>query len=329
MKQENKEVYEALLEEKKKLDRKAYEVLEAIILQDELLSQQFSKDGKFVCHLCHGTHTCKAGINKQGKQKYKCHDCKKEMILQRNVITFSTKKKFSQWVLFLQSELDGNSLGVSALKANISKRTAFRWRHKILYLLNSLLNTQCLEGTVYLDETLYPVVCKSAKSGKTIVKKKRGMSSQKINVSCAIDTKGDTIIKVLSPGRVTSKELIETYQGHIKKDTKVVSDSLRSYHKLMEVLEVDWKKIPSKKKSLNEYTLAPVNDLYSSIKDFTYKYKGISIKYLQGYMAIYNFQRKHKKHYDDKVFFTIIKTIFTGFSNLRCCFLDSKEPLYQ
>lgn len=328
MKQENKEVYEALLKEKETLDIQIYEALESIILGDELKSKCFSNDGKFICHHCGGTHTCKAGINKQGKQKYKCHDCVKEMIMQRNVITFSTKKKFSQWIIFLKSELDGNSLEVSAEKAGISKRTSFRWRHKVMYILNTFLNKQCLEGIVYLDETLYPVVNKSSKSEKVAIPKKRGMSEQKINVTCAIDAKGNTIIKVLSSGRVTSNELIGAYENLISKEAKVVSDSLRSYHKLMKKLEVTWIKIPSKKKSMNEYNLDPINDLHSSIKDFTYKYKGISIKYLQGYMALFDFQRRHKKHYDNIVLFRIIRTIFTGFSDLRCEFIDSDSPLY-
>lgn len=80
---------------------------------------------------------------------------------------------------------------------------------------------------------------------------------------------------------------------------------------------------------MNDYNVDPVNDLTSSIKDFTYKQKGISINYLQGYMALFDFQRRHKKQYDTTVLFRIIRTIVTGFSDLRCECVDSDSPLYQ
>ena len=166
-----------------------------------------------------------------------------------------------------------------------------------------------MEDIIYLDETLFPCIDKNPKSKHKKEEKKRGMSNQKINVTCAIDSSGKTILKVVDKGRVTSKSLIKAYAGNIKKGSKVVSDSLRSYHKLMHYLEIDWKKIPSKKKSIEEYTLEPINKLHSQIDDFFFKYKGISIKHLQGYLALFDYQRKHMNHYRNEVFLNII----TGF----------------
>ena len=72
------------------------------------------------------------------------------------------------------------------------------------------------------------------------------MSSQKINVTCAMDTNGNTILCVVDRGRVLAKSLIHVYNGKIEKGIIVVSDSLRSYHRLMKHLDINWKKIPSK-----------------------------------------------------------------------------------
>lgn len=286
------------------------------------------EEDKFICHHCSGTHTCKAGKSKQGKQRYKCHDCNRFMIADRNTITFSSKKEFSQWVVFTKSLFDQDSLTVSAKKANISKRTSFRWRHKILYLLNSLLNKEALNDVVYVDETMFPVVYKNPKNPNMVEVKKRGMSNQKINVTCAIDSKQQTILSVVDKGRVLAKSLIEVYDGKIEKGAIVVSDSLRSYHRLMKYLKVDWKKIPSKKKSIEQYNLEPINRLHALIKDFFFKYKGISIKYLQGYLALFDYQNKHRNHYDETVFHLIIKQIFSGYCNLKCIQIDSGNPLY-
>lgn len=295
------------------------------LLEKEVLNEAGTFiDDKFVCHDCGGTHTRKAGKTKQGKQRYYCVDCKKYTIAEKHAITHSSKKSFSQWVTFIQSMLDGDCLRLSADKANISKRTAFRWRHKILDILNKHMNKEVLKGEVYLDETLLPVVYKdkNPNTPNQCKEKKRGMSEQKINVTCAIDENKRAIIRVVDRGRVTSKALIQTYDGKIKKNCVVVSDSCRSYHQLMKHLEVQWKKIPSKKKSIEHYTLDPINHLHANIKDFLLKYKGVSIKYLQGYLALFDFQRNYTYHHRESVFMAMLRIIFTGISNLKCHDID-------
>ncbi len=289
----------------------------------------FDENDKFICRHCDGTNTIKAGINATGKQRFKCNDCGKIMIKTTGMITFSSKKGFDQWVLYLESLLNGDTIEISAEKANISERTSFRWRHKIMYALNTLMNNKVLSDTITVDETLFPVVYKNKNIPRNeTIAKKRGMSDQKINVTCAIDSNGNIILKVVDRGRVKADSLIDAYDGLIKKDSIVVSDSLRSYHKLMDYLKIDWKKIPSKKKSLGEFTLDPVNRLHASLKDFIYKYKGISIKYLQGYLALFYYQRSHKKHYERFNLLQMVGQIFCIKSHIRCNTLDTYEEIY-
>lgn len=295
---------------------------------EEYSKQFLFKDDKFICKHCQSTNTIKVGFNATNKQRYKCNDCNKIMIETTGMINFSSKKSFNQWILFLESLLNGDTLEVSADKANISERTSFRWRHKILFALNKLLNQEVLSDVVTLDETLFPVVYKNP-NRPSIEVYKRGMSSQKVNVTCAIDSHQNILLKVVDYGRVKSDSLISVYKDKIRKDCTVVSDSLRSYHKLMEVLEVDWEKIPSKKKkSPGEYTLEPINRLHSTLKDFIYKYKGISIKYLQGYLALFAFSRKYRKVHQRKVLFSVIKSVFCIKSHISCRVLDSNVNIY-
>lgn len=301
------------------------EILDVLI---QRLMENDTEESECICPHCNCKSIWKAGITDQGKQRYRCSRCKKRFIEDTNTLMFSTKKKKSNWLRFIRSMLDGDSLVVSAEKAEVSKRTAFRWRHKILYLLSLEMNDAILSGIVHIDETLYPVVHKSPNNKKEDVPSKRGMSSQKINVTCAIDNSGNTILSVVDRGRVTSKSLISVYDNLIAEDSIVVSDSLRSYHQLMSYLNVDWKKIPSKKKSLGEYNLDPINRLHALLKDFTYKYKGISIKYLQGYLALFQFQRKHKSHHKIKEFKEIIHILFKSFGHLKCSEIDSSNSIY-
>ena len=79
-----------------------------------------------------------------------------------------------------------------------------------------------------------------------------------------------------------------------------------------------------KKKSPGKYTLEPINRLHSTLKDFIYKYKDISIKYLQGYFALFAFYRRNKKVHQREVLFSVITQIFSIKSHIRCKVLDSK-----
>lgn len=281
-----------------------------------------------VCPDCLSSNVVKNGKSPQGVQKYKCNRCKKTRTITRNKLTYSSKKKFNQWARFIESLLAQDSLKVSCEKAKISRSTAFRWRIKILKIMCELNNQDILEGIVYLDETLTSKVLKDKNFPYNPNKiKKRGMSNDKISIACAIDDSNNTIIRVADFGRITSKSLINVYDDKIKKQSIAVFDSLRSYHSLMKHLEIEWKKIPSKKKSIDEYDLEPINHLHAQIKDFLYHYKGISMKYLQGYLSLFNLLRTNKRHYQTSTFESVLNKILGARGHIRCADIDNGKVI--
>ncbi|MDF9867504.1 transposase-like protein [Bacilli bacterium PM5-3] len=310
----------------KKLNNEQMIELKDLII-DELfnsIEKESNNSTSIICPDCSSKQTVKNGKSPQGIQKYKCNDCGKTRVITRNKLTFSSKKKFSQWVRFIESLLAQDSLKVSCEKAKISKSTAFRWRIKVLNILTTLVNQDVLEGVIHLDETLVNKVLKDKNVPYISTKsKKRGMSDEKLSIACAIGDPNNVIIRVADVGRITSEALLNVYQDKIKEKSIVVSDSLRSYHKVMKLLNVDWKKIPSKKKSFEEYTLEPINSLHALIKDFLYYYKGISQKYLQGYLSLFEIRRRYKRYYQNDVFETIVKMIIGGIGHLRCEDIDN------
>ncbi len=308
-----------------------YELLKRFVdeeLEPKTKSVYSDDNDKLICKYCSSTNTIKAGKTKQCKQRYKCKDCNKNMITVRNTLLFSSKKKVPNWLSFIESLLDGDSLSVSSEKAKISLRTAFRWRHKVLYLLNNKLNKTPLTGTVTLDETLFPNIQKSKNVPLSSEPAKRGMSSDKINVTCAIDELNNSILKVTDTGRVTADSLIKIYSGFIEEGASVVSDSHRSYHRLMNHLKVTWCKIPSKKKSIGEYSLEPINSFHALLKNFMQKYHGVSVKYLQGYLALFEYQRKNRNHHRKSVLNGLFLDILTSEGHLKCEEIDSGTPIY-
>ena len=65
-------------------------------LNEKVDEKYMDSNDKFTCHYCCKTHTHKAGLTPQKKQRYRCLDCNKHMIAGRSHLTFSSKKKFKQ-----------------------------------------------------------------------------------------------------------------------------------------------------------------------------------------------------------------------------------------
>lgn len=264
-------------------DKKVLELFEENLTQNQ---------NNPICPHCHQSLTTKAGFDSQGRQRYRCHnnECEYQTFTSStNTLLHSTKKNTSTWVQFVLLDLKGYSLRKIANILSISYDTAFNWRHKIGFSLEKHMNLNKLKGTVYLDETLVKNVDKNIMlpHDKT-KKKKRGMSKSKRNITCAIDEQQNFILQATDCGRVTSKSLIEIYQDKIDKKATLVTDSLRSYHQLVEALDVNWKKIPSGVKQIDQYTLEKVNQFHDRIKTYLSNYRGVSSKYLQGYLAVFN-----------------------------------------
>ena len=66
--------------------------------------------------------------------------------------------------------------------------------------------------------------------------------------------------------------------------------------------------------------LKKINDLYSSIDLFLYKYRGISDKYLKNYIGLYKYKDRHNKFYQKRIFLHLFKEIVNSLCALR--FID-------
>lgn len=114
---------------------------------------------------------------------------------------------------------------------------------------------------------------------------------------------------MINQGRPTSQSLINVFKGYIDHTHTVVSDSLRSYHKLNKELQYKWIKIPSGKKSINGYTLDAINTLHRNLKMFIGRHREVSANYLQGYLALYELVSRYPRYYQPVSFRSIVKSI--------------------
>lgn len=136
------------------------------------------------------------------------------------------------------------------------------------------------------------------------------------------------IFKVADFGRITSKSLIDIYKPLIDEKSEIVSDSLRSYHKLMKELGVVWRKIPSGLVEYNGFSLEPINHLHGNLKRFLSRFHGISLRYLQGYLAYFHLCISHKLFYHLENLSGIFDKIFTTPTTLRIKDIHSNKILY-
>lgn len=269
---------------------KAYfQSLDSEILKRELF-ERMSKDldeDHLKCPFCGSQKVHKSGKTPQGVQRYKC-ECKKTFILKYNTLMYHTRLSCNQWDIMIRSTLNNDSLTKMASLVGISATSAFYNRHKILYVLVQIMNEDILLDEAELDDTFLTYEQEGyVKQGK------KGISEDKIGIACAIDIHDNIVLSVADRGRPKSKTLIEIFNGRITEGMKIISDSQRSYHALMKQLKVEWKKIPSRKKEVEGYTLDRVNNLHDEIKTFFRGKRGVATHYLQGYLALFQYRRKN------------------------------------
>ena len=137
-----------------------------------------STDKVIYCPKCGSFHLVKNGKNK-GHQYFICKDCGKTFVEYKNTIFSSTKKDILLWKSYIKMMFEGYSIKQIANKLNICIQTSFRWRHKILSVLENKFMNDTLKGIVEIDETFL------LESHKGI---KIENDSKKLSVSVAFQT---------------------------------------------------------------------------------------------------------------------------------------------
>ena len=138
----------------------------------------------------------------------------------------------------------------------------------------------------------------------------------------AIDVHDNIVLAVADRGRPSSQTLIEIFDKTVTHGIKIISDSQRSYHPLMKHLQADWKKIPSRKKEIEGYTLKRINKLHEQIKTFFRGKRNVATHYLQGYLALFQYKRKHPlylEHHICRNLFYQLNCIKTALRNKDIC----------
>jgi transposase-like protein len=261
------------------------------------------------CPHCKSTNFKKNGTT-HGKQRYICNDCKKTFAITSNTILFSTKKDLSLWEKYIHCMIEKYSIRKTAKICSINPTTAFNWRHKILDALQKMQDEVRLDGVVEADETFtsishrghhknfnLPRLAKHRGTANT----KRGLSKELVCIPCVVNLDGKSIAKILNLGKPNIVSLSGVIQGRIERESIFVTDSLRSYLKLSNDINLNHIRIPRNKHINGSFNIQVVNSYHSRLKAMlTYNFKGVSTKYLNNYLVYHNFVNFAKESKQDK-----------------------------
>lgn len=268
----------------------------------------FTKEIK-ECPHCKSTRFKKNGTT-HGKQRYICNDCKKTFAITNDTILFSSKKDLSVWKKYIRCMIEKYSLRKTAEICDINLSTAFNWRHKILDALQEMQESVKLDGIIEADETFMPISYKghhkdfnfprSAKHRGT-ANTKRGLSKELVCIPCVVNLDGKSIAKISNLGKPNIVSLSRVIQGRIERESIFVTDSLRSYLKLSNDMNLNHIRIPRNKHINGSFNIQVVNSYHSRLKAMlTYNFKGVSTKYLNNYLVYHNFVNFAKESKQDK-----------------------------
>lgn len=279
----------------KNLSKEQKEELLKLLNTEEMDS---STDKVIYCPKCGSFHLAKNGKAK-GHQRFICADCKTHFTEYRNTIFNLTKKNIQLWKSYIKMMFDGYTIKQIANELNICIQTSFRWRHKILSVLENKFMNDTLSGIVEVDETLILFSHKGQKiegvkgrkrGGKAT---KRGQSVEQKGILVAIDRKKNVVSEIYGDGKISTKEVNNILNGRIKKKSVLVADGCRAYDKFADKNNFELVKIGEEKKK-GIYHINNVNNYHSLLKEFLRGFKGISTKYLHKYLAWYKFVNQKK-----------------------------------
>ena len=255
------------------------------------------------CVYC-GSVSVKRNGTYRSRQRYLCKDCGKSF----NDMTgspLSGTKYAHKWFEYFEMMIEGqSSFRKIAKKLKIHLSTAFYWRHKILFALQSLGHKK-LEGIIESDETFF---LESNKGNKSIshrnprkrggVAKKRGISKEQICVVVAHDRNGQILSQVAGKGRVTATELDGVLGEYLDNSALLCTDTATNYKKFAIMKGLQHEAINISKKEYKRkgiYPIQHVNGYHKRLKKWVDRFQGVATKYLDNYLFWHRFLELNKK----------------------------------
>lgn len=261
-------------------------------LYNDSREQRFSKG--VACLHCGSMNVIKHG-KKNDVQRFRCKDCERTFNDRTMTPLANSHVSLEQWIDYAKCMVMGLSIRKSAKICEVSVKTSFYMRHRLLDAVRNFQGVGEVSGIVEMDETFLPesfkgnhkksgfiMPRKSRKRGKQI--KKRGISNEQVCMATAIDREGNIIFEMTNKGRIKTADLERLYKGRLDPNALICTDSHKSYITFAKGNVAEHTRIASGKHKNGVYHISHVNSLHSKFKKWIDRFNGVATKYLPNYL---------------------------------------------
>lgn len=241
------------------------------------------------CPYCGSERFIKRGLTANGIQRYSC-SCGQRFLPTTHTIFDGHKISISEWMEYCLNLFRYLSLNADSWNNKNAFSTSQYWLKKLFLTLENYQQTIILSGTVWLDETYYPVIS-SQIDRKEDGTKYRGLSHNQICIGAATD-KQNVACFVEGFGQPTQRKSLQAFSNHIMPGSTLVHDKGKAHKKLVSALGLKSKEYLLKDlKGLkdSENPLDPVNNLHDRLKKFLNAHSGFNRDRLQDYTNLFVF----------------------------------------
>lgn len=273
-----------------------------------------SSDDVHECRKCGSDKIVKFGRDAKGKQRYKCKSCGATFTEISCSVISGTWHSEEVWEKYISLLLIGASLKECAYQCEISIRTAFIWRHKILNALQKDQDKRMMAGIIEADEMFLAVSYKGnhKKSKRFIMPRKafqRGSDNHsnkvpKACVMCAVERNGQSYGEVIGLGQPNEKMVTHAFENRVVSGSLVLSDyaaAIKNYFSKktdVDLIRLQSTADGSRHSKIPEvrgiYHIQTVNNFHKRFHDFLLRYNGVATKYLNHYVNLFVWIENHK-----------------------------------
>lgn len=278
--------------------QKALDELRSVMLDAMYRMERESADSDVkCCPRCGCVEIVRKGKAKDGSQRYLCHGCGRTFGVRTGRVVGMSKLPADKWMAYVQCFIDRLSLRACAERVGVSLPTSLFMRRRLLEVVSTFNKSFSVsEGCgCELDETYFPesfkgnhtkgsfkMPRKSRHHGKQV--HARGLSKEQICVMSGVNDSGESFLDMAGRGSLSSGRALACLRGRIRDGAVVATDRSGAYPSALRELSVAAHAAYGSK-DRSEGTINRVNALHSALDGFMARYRGVSTKHLDEYLA--------------------------------------------
>ncbi len=273
-------------------------------------------ESKAICPV-DNTHSVIKYGKSSGTQRYFCKDCNKAFSFTGKSMLGHTHLDLVTWRSLIRDTIKNKaSLTNMADTGDISRVTAFYCRLRIFYAIECLNQAIRLTNVIEADETFVTYNAKGQsfekidrnprKRGNCNTRKNWPQNSIAIVVAVQRKSPDSPSYKICSCisgfGNSSSQRIYEALKDRIEPSerTLLLTDGTHTYNLLVKRLNIRHTRLTAKEKGnkkiptcIDQYHIQTVNSFHNCIVDYISSLRGVSTKYLKGYLQVFDFNQNY------------------------------------